>query len=140
MFMPVNREKQKKLISFSSAMTENELDQRILTEISVFAGSLYFNTKFEQENFLDFISYCPKPRKQYQDILFEENKIEPNGYVLPQNRLEVFGKEKEKENFSPFVKDPSKFIKELISIRNYQLVPKSAHHNMIFSCGLKPFE
>jgi hypothetical protein len=28
----------------------------------------------------------------------------------------------------------------LISIRNYQLVPKSAHHNMIFSCGLKPFE
>ena len=54
-----------------------------------------------------------------------------------ENREVVFGSN---ENRCLFEKDPSEFITKLIELRNYALVPNSAHHLIIFLNGKNPLE
>jgi hypothetical protein len=137
MNIPIIRQKQKRrFISFK--MDENEIDEDILQEVSLFCGSLYFKNKKEQDSYLKLISFVPCPRSPLQDNHFQRNKIERNGFVLPENRYDVFGENKKKGKLS-FDTDPSKFITELVSIRNYQIVPNSSHHLVLFLDGKKPF-
>ena len=59
-----------------------------------------------------------------------------NGYVP-----EEFRSSFESLNTScKFKKDPNTLIKKLAQIRNYGIVPESAHHNYIFESGKKPYQ
>ena len=136
--MPVMREGQKRTFSLNPI----KISENLMQEILIYSGSFYFNSIKEQEQFLNFIFYVPNPRTEIQTKLLDDLKIERNGFVLAKNRKKVFGEYKlmvEKRKWDQiFQQDPSKFIIELISIRNYQLVPNSAHHLIIFNNGKKP--
>ena len=58
--------------------------------------------------------------------------INKNGYVPSMNRFENHA------FLCKFWNDPCKFIIKLFDIRNYGIVPDSAHHLEIFSNGKKP--
>jgi hypothetical protein len=135
MLMPVFRENQKRMFTSKPI----EINEDLMQEILIYSGSFYFNSIKEQESFLNFICYVPTPRTQEHNEYFENFKIEENGFVLVENRKEVFGNRSMSERKCDiFKQDPSKFIIELISVRNYQLVPNSAHHLTIFNNGKKP--
>jgi hypothetical protein len=138
MLMPVMREGQKRTFSINQI----KLSEDLMQEILIYSGSFYFNSIEEQDQFLNFIFYVPNPRSEIQTKFLDDLKIERNGFVLVKNRKEVFGEDKlmiDKRKWNEiFQQDPSKFLIELISIRNYQLVPNSAHHLIIFNNGIKP--
>ena len=140
MLMPVVRQNQKRLFSLNSIKINEYLMQQLL----IYSGSFYFNSIEEQEHFLRFICYVPTPRTQQQIEYFEDGRIEQNGFVSIENRKDVFGNDlimigqlNDKLD-DTFQQDPSKFINEIISIRNFHLVPNLAHHLTIFNNGEKP--
>jgi hypothetical protein len=101
-----------------------------MTQVLTFAGSLYFKDHIEEKYFCHFIGYCPDPRTEAQNNFFVEGLIRKNGFVELKYRDLIFCDDK--ENLSKFVEDPSKLIRSLLEIRNFNLIPKTAHHFEIF--------
>ena len=132
MMMPRNKQDQR-FISYPSISIPPQISQQIL----IFCGSFYFKDKADEEIFLAFAGYLPSPRKKELQIKFEEKLITPNGYVPYDKRSQVYlvG-----DNKCEFINDPSNFIKKLIEIRNYNLVPDSSHYLAIFLNGKRSFE
>ena len=54
--------------------------------VAIFSGNFYLNTLEEQSAYLNFIGYCPSPRTQMYQLLFEKGEIKQNGYVQKQYR------------------------------------------------------
>ena len=131
MYMPRNRPEQLQLFSLDSV----NVDQRLVQQINVYAGSGYFSECEEVEAYLKFIGYCPGPRKELQQKFFDEELIEKNGYVCKKNREKVF---ETQNDLSEFEEDPGDVIMKLVEIRNYGLVSKYSHHLDILLRGKRP--
>ena len=131
LILPRIRQNQKRIISFSNI----QIPSKILEQIFIYAGSLYFNNKEEETNFLTFISYYPSPRNQMCSAL-----VNKNGYVELKNRKNVFQNIKEEVNLSRFDKDPNDLLIKLYELRNYGVIPKSSHHLKILLRGKKTYE
>lgn len=136
MMMPRMRHGQRLLFSM---MGDNVLpDESIRQELSLFSGSLFFNTFSEQECFLEMIGFFLDSMDIDNDTNENNNYIERNGFVYPKNRSLVFGNERSIRTM--FDRDPTKFIIQLALMRNYALVPKSAHHLAILLKSQKPLK
>ena len=131
LILPRIRQNQKRIISFSNI----QIPSKILEQIFIYAGSLYFNNKEEETNFLSFISYYPSPRNQMCSAL-----VNKNGYVELKNRKNVFQNIKEEVNLGRFDKDPNDLLIKLYELRNYGVIPKSSHHLKILLRGKKTYE
>ncbi len=132
MFMPRVKHNQRSIL-----FPFIELDPKIRLQISIFCGSFYFEDENEQKIFNSFVGYLPSPRNPDDQEKFDQKLISANGFVLYENRQHVFNNEQE---ICRFEKDPSAFIIKLIEIRNFAIIPKTAHHLMIFLNGKKPFQ
>lgn len=131
MLMPRMRSGQRRVLQYSMLFWKNKkkfsgLPEPLLQELGIFVGSLYFNTNEEQECYMRLIGFVTWNwrRSNYQHC----DRIEQNGFVLPQNRNIVFKGDKRRILEIIFKTDPSKFIQNLAYIRNYRVVPNSAHH------------
>jgi hypothetical protein len=131
LLLPRCRKNQKRIISFSNI----EIPSYLLEQISIYAGSLYFNSKEEEENFLSFISFCPSSNNPPYLSL-----INKNGYVGEKFKKTIFKNIKE-ENLSKLYSesDPSEMIIKLYELRNYGVIPKSSHHLEILLRGKKMY-
>ena len=136
MLIPRVRQKQLKLFTEFN----NIVPQTLLEQLSVFAGSQYFDTWEEQEAHLSFIGYCPGPRTPLQQECFEKKFILKNGFVPAQRRDQVFQESRELYENSKFKEDPIDIVQKLVEIRNYGIVSKFAHHLLILLRGRKPIE
>ena len=125
--LPRLRENQERIISFPPLSVPKDL----MEQMAIFAGSLFFNNNDEQSEFLSFTGYCPSPRDDVQQKLFDDAVINQNGFVSLQNRSKVFGNTK----LSKFKDDPCDLLTKLYEIRNYGIVPTSVHHLKIFRSG-----
>ena len=128
--LPRMRREQKLKINFQNVKIPVDLFQ----PMAIFAGNLYLNSLEEQESYLNFIGYRPLPRTREEQTLFEDEKIRKNGFVPYDYRKYIEGLSLTCE----FKEDPNKLIQKVIEIRNYSIVPDSAHHNCIFLSGKKP--
>lgn len=91
MYRPRTSKKQNNLLHerrLQVTAMENPLaiDLRSEVEIGVYAGSMYFKTEAEQQAFCGFLGLVPQPRTPALGFAFQNNMIEPNGFVLPENR------------------------------------------------------
>ena len=134
MILPRTRQNQKRLFYFQKY--EKEVSLSLLEQLFVYSGSIFFNNKQEQSEYLSFVGYCPNPRTESEEKHFENRLISKNGYVPRENRLIVFGS---RQNKSKFESDPSNLILKLAEIRNFKYIPESAHHLKIFKEVQKPF-
>jgi len=108
-----------------------DIPDDLFQPVAIFAGNLYLKSRQEQQSYLNFIAYRPSPRTSNEEKLFEKGQIKQHGYVPEEYRINL-------NLSSKFKEDPATLIKKLIEIRNYGIVPESAHHNYIFQCGKKP--
>ena len=138
LMMLIPRVRQGQLASFSTF--RNNIPQSLLEQLSVFAGSQYFDNWFEQEAYLNFIGYCLNPRTEPQQGYFEIGLILKNGFVPEENRARVFGNSDGVNEFSMFKEDPLEIIQKLAEIRNYGIISKFAHHLLILLRGRRPIE
>jgi hypothetical protein len=88
----------------------------------------------EIDEYLGFIGYCPSPRNQVQEKMFDDGIIKHCGFVEKQNRMMVFGHLK-----CLFQENPHELVMKISEIRNYGIVSKFAHYFEIFHCGRRPF-
>ena len=128
-FIPRLREGQDRILAFPDV----EIPKYLEEQLGVFTGSLFFNKYKEQEDFLRFIGYCASPRDLIQQRYFENGFINQNGFVTLKNRKKVF----EDIELSKFQEDPSDLLTKIFELRNYGIVPRSAHHNKILRSGQK---
>ena len=128
--LPRMRQDQKIQISFNKV----EIPSFLLQPIAIFSGNLYLNNEEEQSAFLNFIGYRPSPRTPEEDVFFQRGEINKNGYVPTHFRVNFH----ELSQLCKFKDDPNELIKRIIEIRNYAVVPNSAHHYKIFLSGKKP--
>ena len=136
MLLPRIKKKQERIIHFSSDFT---FSGNLLEQISIFAGSMYLDSEEEQDEYLLFLGYCPRPRTEEQEKFAYDRKILKNGYVPIEFREEVFQSMlKDGQTVSKFDDEPSTLVQNIISFRNYGLVPNSAHHNILFKSDLRP--
>jgi hypothetical protein len=110
------------------------IPQSLVQRVSVVSASHFFQTSEELEAYLRFVGYCPSPRTEREEGMFEEGIIERNGYVQKINRRKVFGNEECK-----FEEDPGKMIMKIAEIRNFGTVSRFSHHLLIFLEGEKPY-
>lgn len=144
MLMPRTRPGQRFLFSSTYVDEDDILLPKIARqELAIFSGSLYFNLLTEQDCYsklIGFVSYPPQSIEDDEDDCLNEGnyknnrKIRAKGFVTPDKRVEVFGKN---ENIAIFETDPTEFITKLALIRNFSIVPSSAHHLQILD-GKKP--
>jgi len=133
LYMFIPRIKHNQLIT---VFPKIELNDKIKLQISIFIGSIYFKDEKEQSTFLSFVGYLPSPRIEIHQTKFDQKLISSNGFVNKENRSQVYLLN---EELSLFEKDPSDFLIKLIETRNFAVVPKTAHHLIIFLNGKKPF-
>jgi hypothetical protein len=126
-FLPRLREGQDRILSFPKVDIPSYLEE----QLAVFTGSLFFNKNEEQDDFVRFVGYCPSPRSHIQQIYFENEIIFQNGFVAFENRKKVFRDVK----LSNFQEDPCDLLTKLYELRNYGIVPRSAHHLKILRLG-----
>ncbi|CAF1097430.1 unnamed protein product [Adineta steineri] len=103
-----------------------------LVQLFVFNGTLYFETKDEQNAFCHCLSLCPKPRTKTEEQAFENGWIGADGYVSDskhRNDLKI--------NQARFVSNPLKFIKEIIENRNNSHASISSHVGSIIFNAFK---
>lgn len=126
--LPKFRIDQERLLCFSLS----KIQERLMAQLLLFAGSLYFKNDYEQNEFVSFIGYSPSPRENLQQEHFENGLISQNGFVHMKHRKAVLGTDDCK-----FSIDPNEFIVKLFELRNYGIVPKTAHHLSILRSGRK---
>ena len=112
----------------------------LFTQLSIYSGSLYLDSVEEEEEYLLFLGYCPHPRNAEQEACFETEKILKNGFVPMSHREIVYRSVlREHQTLSKFEDEPSGLVQRIICLRNYGIVPESAHHNIIFKNNQRPF-
>ncbi|OMJ94532.1 hypothetical protein SteCoe_2316 [Stentor coeruleus] len=124
LFMLIPRVRKNQLRIFTSG--SSHIPYNIIEQISIMAGSQYFNTMNEQNTFLQFVGYCPMPRNSLQDLYFRRGEIEPSGFVLKEYREKVFEGISE-EDKCLFVRDPGQFILDIARIRAFGHKNKFSH-------------
>lgn len=133
LLIPRTRQDQLKLF----CTNDIDLSPTEIEELSVFAGSQYFNDTTEQEAYLNFISFCPNPRTAHQQSCFELDMIQKTGFVPAKNREIVF-QESQKYPLSAFETDPTNLICKLSEVRAYGVISRFAHHLLVLLKGRKP--
>ena len=128
--LPRMRQEQRIQIYFNNV----KIPEFLLQPLAIFSGSLYLYNVEEQTAYLDFLGFRPNPRTKEEEDLFQKGQIRKNGYVLPIARS-IF---KQLDQQCRFKEDPYKLVTKLTEVRNYGVVPSSAHHNHIFQSGKKP--
>ena len=132
LLLPRGRQHQERLIAIPTI----NIPQHLFEQLSIYAGSLYFNSNDEQEAFITFIGYCPAPRNELFQNYFDTGKIlNQNSYVPLDNRRFVFCNDCNEK--SKFDDDPNDLITQLYKIRNYGVIPNSSHHLQILCSGKK---
>ena len=129
MFIPRTRIDQ--IICFNKFQLK--IPQNILAQLAVYAGSMFLQNE-EIEFYLKFIGYCPSPRNEVEEKMFNDGLILHCGFVKDENRMKVFG------NRGCLFKDnPDKLVMKIAEVRNYGIVSKFAHYFEIFQSGRRPF-
>ncbi len=73
-----------------------------MSQLFIFAGSMYFKSLEEQQSYASFISYSLSPRTDEEQDYYDNGIINKNGYVPLEARRKVF-----KNQFvSEFNEDP----------------------------------
>lgn len=98
----------------------------IESQLSVFAGTIYFENKLEQENYCTFLGIIPSPFSQKYQKAFDRGQITFNGFVPP--RFQNICKKIEKN--CPFSKNPDKLVRGIIE-RRHGFLPKNSHVSKI---------
>lgn len=136
MYIPRNRPKQRVLFDLPSATlpngTNDAIDDILKTQLSVFAGSLYFISNREQEDVCKFLGLCLAPgRSKAQQKAFDENIISSSGFVPP-NARELFGKD-----WCFFTRDPTTVMIKHVQLRTRSEDLYVSHLGAILTKGLK---
>ncbi|KAL9653598.1 hypothetical protein ABK040_000515 [Willaertia magna] len=61
----------------------------LFAELTLFSGSLYFNSIEEQQEYCNLLGICPKPRTKQEELIFENGGIDTSGFVLPKHRSAI---------------------------------------------------
>ena len=136
MLMPKVKQDQERIFY----LDDSRISQGLLEQLSLFNGCKYFDKFEEQEEYLNFIGYCPKPRSAHQQEYFDRELIQKHGFVPRVNRDNVFQENDRFGLHSKFEDDPADLIIKLAEIRSYGVVSKYAHHLMILRNGIKPIK
>ena len=126
--LPRLRQNQKRQVNFNQI----EIPVTLIEPLALYAGNFFLSSESELNILIDFLGYSLKPRSNEENKFFADGCINKNGYVPFEKRI-YFKRLRSCE----FKKDPYELVKKLIEIRNYGLVPDSAHHLEIFF-GSKP--
>ena len=130
-YMARTRPKQERLFDLNRSSLN--ISNYNVEEIGVYSGALYLKDEKELEAYLSFLGYCPRPRNEKEERLFEMGFISDIGYVKNDNARLELGLVS-----CRFKKDPMGIVKKLAEIRNFKLVPDSSHHVQICKNGTKP--
>ncbi|OMJ77908.1 hypothetical protein SteCoe_22430 [Stentor coeruleus] len=109
-----------------------------MQQLMIFAGSQYFVSNDEVDEYLKFVGYCPGPRNQHEQECFDNGMISKHGFVLPMHRKIVLREQVNAEKCK-FSKDPADLVTGLAEIRARGQVSMFAHHLSIFRRGRRPF-
>jgi hypothetical protein len=115
-------------------LPKTEIPSDFMSQLFIFSGSMYFKTIEEQRCYVDLIGYSLSPRSDEEQNYYDSGLIHKNGFVSRENRNRIF----KNAYLSKFEDDPRDLIVKLVDIRNYGVVPKSAHHLDIFQSAKKP--
>ena len=136
MLLPRTRLGQKRLYYFKKERNPS-CSSYVFEQLFVYSGSIYLENSIELSNYLFFLGYCPNPRTNFERKCYEDEKIEKNGYVPFEHRSLVFSNQNQ-SLISNFTNDPQILVKKLAFIRNFNFVPESSHHLIIFNECKKP--
>lgn len=96
------------------------------SQLSVFAGTIYFENKMQLENYCTFLGIIPSPYNEKYQQAFDQGHISLNGFVRSQFR----GICDEIKNGCPFKKNPDKLVCEIIE-RRHGFLPNNSHVSKI---------
>ena len=110
---------------------EKEDLKKLAIELSLFAGSLYFQEISDPKLYFDeqkltaaYLGVCPRPFSNEEECAFENGKIKQNGFILPYYRR-YCNSNNNNNNNSSFKAEPHEFVAGLFKIRgsinNYAL-------------------
>lgn len=94
----------------------------IESQLSVFAGTTYFENKVQLTNYCTFLGIVPSPFNEKHQQAFDNGEINLNGFVPPQFRNIC----DEIRNGCPFRKNPDKLVCEIID-RRHGFLPNNSH-------------
>ncbi|XP_037034763.1 uncharacterized protein LOC119073424 [Bradysia coprophila] len=92
------------------------------SQLSVFAGTIYFENKTQLENYCTFLGIIPSPFNAKYQQAYDKGQISLNGFVRPQFRDICDGI----KNGCPFKKNPDKLVCEIIE-RRHGFLPNNSH-------------
>jgi len=118
----------------SGALASSGNWSKLVTQLSVFAGSLFFGSLNEMESFINFVGFCPPPRHENDQKLFEDGLIQRDGYVPIDVRALLKNKSTTPMEF--FSGHPANFIMKLLDCRHCNNV--HAHCIQIIQGDIKP--
>lgn len=92
------------------------------SQLSVFAGTIYFENKTQLQSYCTFLGIIPSPFNEKYQQAFDKGQINLNGFVRPQfrNICDAI------RNCCPFKKNPDKLICEIID-RRHGFLPNNSH-------------
>lgn len=124
--------------------------QSLLTQLSVFAGSAYFETEEERDGVCAFLGLCLAPRTREQQEAFDGRLISPSGFVSADSRhlltagvLSAGSATRSATTLAGtarchFVRDPVPFLREYVPLRSRNDEIVSSHLGMIIVRAMKP--
>lgn len=131
MFSAKLSESQSKLINdgalqMPASATDATIPLNTIAQLSMFAGSMYFDSREEESAYCSFMGIIPKPRTAEQDQAFELGYINDSGYVPQRNRIHL------PELMCRFEENPDRIALGIIE-RRRGVSCKRSHVKQIFS-------
>ena len=109
-------------LTIPSSSTQFHIPLEWFVRIFVFNGTLYFDTVEEQGAYCQLLNLCPKPRTNEEDVAFEKNWIDMDGFVSDAEHRRHLQMNQGQFNSNPII-----FIKQLIENRNKSYPSISSH-------------
>lgn len=103
-----------------------DIEGLVESQLSVFAGTIYFENKVQVENYCTFLGIIPSPFNEIYQQAFDKEQISLNGFVRPQFRSIC----DHIKNGCPFKKNPDKLVCEIIE-RRHGFLPNNSHVSKI---------
>lgn len=110
------------------------IDYGYLSELTLFAGSIYFDSKEEQDAYSSFLGMIPRPRSTEHQKAFDDQLITSNGFVSPENRHIS----SELSNWCKFNGNPDQLVVKIAETR-VGFLPCESHVSLLVNESKKRF-